>query len=263
MRAACGLQESTHGTVSIAGHDLAREPGSVKRHFGFMPDFSPVYDRLTVAEFLEHFARAYGVPKCTARIDECLEITWLTEKREALCEGLSRGMKQRLLLGKTLLHDPEVLLLDEPASGLDPLGRIELRKLILRLREMGKSILIASHILSEMSEFCTKAGIMERGRLVASGAIAELSQRMSHRRMLVKWRTEGPSGLDALSRTTGVTNVETLPHGALFDFSGGDEQQHDELLRSLIQQGVRITEWRAVGDDLEQIYLNSGAKTLM
>lgn len=159
MRAVSGLVECTRGAIRIAGCDLAGEPCELKRRLGFMPDFSPVYDQLTAAEFLDHFARAYDVPNRVRRIDECIELTWLTEKRTTLCEGLSRGMKQRLLLAKTLLHDPLALLLDEPASGLDPLGRIELRKLILQLRDAGKAILISSHILSEMSEFCNKAAI--------------------------------------------------------------------------------------------------------
>lgn len=262
MRAACGLQESTHGTVKVAGHDLESEPREVKQQLGFMPDFSPVYDRLTTTEFLEHFARAYGVANRSQRIDECLELTWLTEKRNALCEGLSRGMKQRLLLGKTLLSNPSVLFLDEPASGLDPLGRIELRKLILSLRGAGKAILISSHILTEMSEFCNKAGIMERGRLVKSGTIAELGQQVGRRKMLVKWRSADESVAPLLSKTAGVEKVEVVPQGALFDFVGGDEAL-DGLLRTLVQRGVRVTEWRGVGDDLEQIFLNSGAKALM
>jgi len=241
---------------------LAREPRKVKRDLGFMPDYSPVYDQLTATEFLDHFARAYEVANRARRIDECLELTWLAGKRDAFCEGLSRGMKQRLLLAKTLLPDPKVLLMDEPASGLDPLGRIELRKLILRLREEGKAIFISSHILSEMSEFCNKAGIMERGKLVASGTLEELGRRGGKRRMLVKWREQGTSAADLLGRTPAVTDVEAAAQGTLFDFTGNDDAV-DELLRSLLQQGVRVTEWRCVGDDLEQILLNSGAKELM
>ncbi len=191
MRAVSGLQECTRGTVKVDGHELTHEPEELKRRLGFMPDFCPVYDQLTATEFLDHFARAYEVPNRAQRIKECLELTWLTEKTNSLCEELSRGMKQRLVLAKTLLPDPQVLLLDEPASGLDPLGRMELRKILLQLRDTGKAVLISSHILTELSGFCNSAAIMERGKLVTSGAIAELGpenepaqdvRQMAHRR---------------------------------------------------------------------------------
>jgi ABC-2 type transport system ATP-binding protein len=176
MRAISGLQEFTRGSVRVAGHELASEPDELKRRLGLMPDFCPTYDQLTTTEFLEHYARAFDVPNRAQRIDDCLELTWLTDKSDSLCEELSRGMKQRLVLAKTLLPDPQVLLLDEPASGLDPLGRIELRKILLQLRAAGKAVLISSHILTELSGFCNKAAIMERGKLVQFGSIADLSQ---------------------------------------------------------------------------------------
>ena len=261
MRAVSGLQECTRGTVKIDGHDLMRDPDQLKRRLGFMPDFCPVYDQLTTTEFLDHFARAYAVPDRPKRIGECLELTWLTEKRDALCEELSRGMKQRLVLAKTLLPDPQVLLLDEPASGLDPLGRIELRKLLLQLHEVGKTVLISSHILTELSGFCNKAAIMERGRLVMSGTIAELGRTMHGRRMSLKWREAGDRALHIL-KAAGVKNLETVAQGATFEFDGGAEAL-DGLLKTLVVEGVRVTEWRGSGDDLEQIFLHSGAKELM
>jgi len=261
MRAVSGLQECTRGLVKVDGHELAREPEELKRRLGFMPDFCPVYDQLTATEFLDHFARAYDVPNRMKRIGECLELTWLTEKREALCEELSRGMKQRLVLAKTLLPNPQVLLLDEPASGLDPLGRIELRKLLVQLRDAGKTVLISSHILSELSGFCNKAAIMERGKLVKFGTIAELGQQMGTRKMSVKWRADGDQALEIL-KSASVNNLETGGSGATFDF-GGSTDALDELLKTLVTQGIRISEWRGIGDDLEQIFLQSGAKELM
>jgi len=261
MRAISGLQECTRGSVRVNGHELASEPDELKRQLGFMPDFCPTYDQLTASEFLDHFARAYDVPNRARRIDECLELTWLTEKTNSLCEELSRGMKQRLVLAKTLLPDPKVLLLDEPASGLDPLGRIELRKILLQLRESGKAVLISSHILTELSGFCNTAAIMERGRLVTFGTIAELGQKMGLRRMSVKWRAEGEKALEIL-KAANVKNLEAGNLGATFDFDG-DNDALDELLKTLVVQGVRISEWRGSGDDLEQIFLQSGAKELM
>jgi len=261
MRAVSGLQEFTRGSVRVGRHELSREPDELKRRLGFMPDFCPTYDQLTTSEFLEHFARAFDVPNRNQRIEHCLELTWLTDKRNSLCEELSRGMKQRLVLAKTLLPDPQVLLLDEPASGLDPLGRIELRKILLQLRDAGKAVLISSHILSELSGFCNKAAIMERGKLVKSGTIADLGQQMNKRRMSLKWRGDDSKALDIL-KGAGVKNLETIGASALFDFEG-ETDKLDELLKTLVVQGVRIAEWRGVGDDLEQIFLQSGAKELM
>ncbi len=261
MRAISGLQETTRGSVRVAGHELASNPDELKKRLGFMPDFCPTYDQLTASEFLDHFARAYDVPNRAQRIGQCLELTWLTEKRDALCEELSRGMKQRLVLAKTLLPDPQVLLLDEPASGLDPLGRIELRKILLQLRETGKAVLISSHILSELSGFCNTAAIMERGKLVTFGTIADLGQKMGSRKMSVKWRTDGDKALEIL-KAAKVKNLEATANGATFDFDTGTDAL-DELLKTLIVQGLRISEWRGVGDDLEQIFLQSGAKELM
>jgi ABC-2 type transport system ATP-binding protein len=233
----------------------------LKRRLGFMPDFCPVYDQLTATEFLDHFARAYNVPDRTKRIEHCLELTWLTEKRGALCEELSRGMKQRLVLAKTLLSDPQVLLLDEPASGLDPLGRIELRKLMLQLRDIGKTVLISSHILTELSGFCNKAAIMERGRLVMAGTIAELGQKLGRRQLFLKWRNADDLGLQILKRE-GVKNLEANARGASFEFEGNTDAL-DGLLKTLVVEGVRVTEWRDNTDDLEQIFLQSGARELM
>jgi ABC-2 type transport system ATP-binding protein len=170
-------------------------------------------------------------------------------------------MKQRLVLAKTLLPDPQVLLLDEPASGLDPLGRIELRKLLLQLQAVGKTVLISSHILTELSGFCNKAAIMERGRLVMSGTIAELGQTMKSRRMSVKWRNDGDRALLIL-KAAGAQNLEAVAQGVTFEFDG-DADALDGLLKTLVIEGVRVSEWRGSGDDLEQIFLQSGAKELM
>jgi ABC-2 type transport system ATP-binding protein len=261
MRAVAGLQECTVGAIRVAGYELPREPEAVKQRLGFMSDVCPVYDRLTTTEFLEHFARAYAVEHRCERIEQCLALTGLIEKRDALCEGLSRGMKQRLVLAKTLLPDPQVLLLDEPASGLDPLGRIELRKVLLGLRAADKAVLVSSHILTELSGFCTQVAIMERGRLVASGSLAELGQRLRLRRMQVKWRADDDRAAPIL-RAAGVQNLEITGTCVTFDFEG-EADALDELLRTLVTSGVRVSEWRPLGDDLEQIFLRSGAKELM
>jgi len=247
--------------IRVEGHDLAREPEELKRRLGFMPDFSPVYDRLTATEYLDHFARAYDVPRRERRVAECLELTWLSDKRDAHCEELSRGMKQRLVLAKTLLPDPDVLLLDEPASGLDPLGRIELWKLLMQQHDAGKAVLISSHILSELSSFCNTAAIMERGVLIAFGAIADLSRQADVRRMSVKWRANTDKALEILNGAPGVQRLHRTAQGAEFEFERDEDALH-ELLRLLILKDVHVTEWRALEDNLEQIFLRSGAKAV-
>ncbi len=164
------------GVVKIDGIDVRKDPMAIRRRIGYMPDFFGMYDDLTVQEYLEFFAAAYQVPPdARARtIDDVLALTDLTEKRSASVDGLSRGMKQRLGLSRVLLHDPELLLLDEPASGLDPRARIEVRELLKALREMGKTIIISSHILHELAHLCTRIGIIEAGQMVTEGSLDEI-----------------------------------------------------------------------------------------
>jgi ABC-2 type transport system ATP-binding protein len=262
MRVVAGLQPATRGEITLKGIRLQDAPQKYKRALGFMPDSVPVYEQLSAVEFLDHYARAFSVPNRDQRIGECLELTKLTEKSRALCGELSRGMKQRLVLAKTLLADPDVLLLDEPASGLDPMGRIELRELLLKLRAAGKAVLVSSHILTELSGFCNTAAIMERGRLVTSGSIADLAERRHRRRVSLKWRADGDLALTILRGYPGVQQITTAPNGALVDFDGSTDAL-DELLRTLVEQQIRIAEWRSADDDLEAIFLETGAKELM
>jgi ABC-2 type transport system ATP-binding protein len=262
MRAVAGLQPTTRGEIRLCGVTLAADPQGFKRRLGFMPDSVPVYEQLTAAEFLDHFARAFAVAQRDRRIAECLELTRLTEKAHSLCAELSRGMKQRLVLAKTLLGNPDVLLLDEPASGLDPLGRIELRELLLNLRNAGKAVLVSSHILTELSSFCNKAAIMERGRLVAFGTTAELGERRARRRVSLKWRSDGEHAMAILQGNPSVRQITPIAEGAVLDFEGSTDAL-DELLATLVEQKVRIAEWRSADDDLEAIFLETGAKDLM
>jgi ABC-2 type transport system ATP-binding protein len=179
MKILAGLLEPTSGRASVMGKPVVGNGDFVRRNIGYMPDFIGVYDDLTVTEYLDFFASAYGVPRGQRRsvVEQVLELTDLSYKRDAMVEALSRGMTQRLSLARVLVHDPPVLLLDEPASGLDPRARIEIRELIRELQRLGKTILISSHILSELGEFCNKLGIIERGRLIASGTVDELIAR--------------------------------------------------------------------------------------
>src|SRR5262249_55335484 len=171
----------TKGEIRIAGMNPEEEPREVRRMIGYMPDAFGVYPDLTVNEYLDFFAAAYKIApdKRSTLIDDVLELTDLTQKKKELVEALSRGMKQRLCLAKTLLHDPSILLLDEPASGLDPRARIEIRELLKELKKMKKTILISSHILSELSDFCTSIGIIEKGKLVVAGSLDDIEARIT------------------------------------------------------------------------------------
>src|SRR4028119_977228 len=180
------LLEPSSGQAFVDGIDVIRNPLEVRRVIGYMPDFFGVYDDVKVWEYLDFFAAAYKIPVAKRKgiIDDVLELTDLTGKREAYVESLSRGMKQRLCLAKTLVHDPKVLLLDEPASGLDPRARIEIKELLKELKAMGKTILVSSHILPELADFCTSVGVIERGELIVAGPIAEVMRAATGGRVL-------------------------------------------------------------------------------
>jgi ABC-2 type transport system ATP-binding protein len=176
MKIVAGLLNPTAGTATVLGKDIVSNGDFVRRNVGYMPDFFGGYEDLTVSEYLEFFASAYGIPRRHRKkvVADVLELTDLKYKQDATTDSLSRGMTQRLSLARVLVHDPPLLLLDEPASGLDPRARIEIRELLRELQRLGKTILVSSHILSELGEFCNKLGIIERGKLLVSGTIADL-----------------------------------------------------------------------------------------
>ena len=182
------LLRPTSGEGRVAGHSVVDDPMAVRKVIGFMPDDFGVYDGMKVWEFLDFFAVAYEIPRAYRKkiIGQVLELLDLTHKRDDYVNGLSKGMKQRLCLAKTLVHDPPVLILDEPASGLDPRARLEMKALLTELRGMGKTILISSHILSELADFCTSIGIIERGKLLAAGSIQDIQRQLT--------RPPGPQG---------------------------------------------------------------------
>ncbi len=188
IRIMATLLEPLSGKVEIDGIDVAVEPERVRRIIGYMPDHAGVYERITVREFLEFFAAAYAVPDPSV-VSTVIELTELGKLENRLVAELSKGMKQRLQIARILLHDPKVLVLDEPASDLDPRARIEVRDLLLELKELGKTIFLSSHILTELSDVCTSVGILERGGLVVAGPIAEIAERLAAQRAPV-----GPDG---------------------------------------------------------------------
>jgi ABC-2 type transport system ATP-binding protein len=229
------LLRPTAGSVTVAGFDPVRQARDVRRYLGYMPDAMGVYDGLGVTEYLEFFAASYRVPRAAWRptIDALLELVDLGTKRDAMVNSLSRGMKQRLSLARSLVHDPDVLVLDEPASGLDPRARVELRNLLVELRRMGKTIVVSSHILAELTEMCTQVGIMERGRLLASGTPAAIRDQLGAGRK-IKVRLAG---------------------GEERSYTVADEAEQTALLRSLLDEGLAVLEFSEVGHGLEELFM--------
>ena len=254
------LLEPTTGTVFVNGIDVLKHPLEVRKVIGYMPDFFGVYDDVKVWEYLDFFAAAYKIPvnKRKAIIDDVLELTDLTEKRESYVEGLSRGMKQRLCLAKTLVHDPKLLLLDEPASGLDPRARIEFRALLKELRSMGKTIFVSSHILPELADFCTSVGIMERGHLIVAGRVHDIVQKLEGSILLDIRLTGGPENgakaLDLVRQHPLVKDPKAEGEHLTLGFLG----THDELpqlLGLLVSGGLPVASFAQREADLEDVFM--------
>lgn len=267
MRILTTLLRPTSGEAYIAGHSVTAEPNAVRRVIGYMPDFFGVYEDMKVWEYLDFFAACYDVPAATrpAMIDDLLALVDLGHKRDAYVETLSRGMKQRLCLARTLAHDPQVLILDEPASGLDPRARIEMRELLRELQNMGKTIFFSSHILSEVADICTSIGIIENGRLVATGDMTDMMRRLrAHRSILVRFVPgsefdfqEAVAWLRAqdgvLSAAEPATEEETR-HTVRLDYSG-DEKGLGDLLAAMIARGLPVFSFSEETGDLEDVFL--------
>jgi ABC-2 type transport system ATP-binding protein len=256
IRALATLVDPTYGKITIHGVDLLLHPQKALRHVGFMPDVPPLYEDLTVQEFMELFASAYALqPNLRAsRIADLLAMVKLTEKRDAMAGGLSRGMKQRLFLAKTLLHDPDVLLLDEPASGLDPNARLELQSILVSLGQQGKAVLISSHILAEMADFCNSVGIMEKGAMVVSGRIDDILKRLKpglHITARLVQRDERITAfLDGRAGVRGISLEDNLVHVTL---DGGPDDAAS-LLRAMVLADFKVADFHAQQGNLQDIF---------
>jgi len=252
------LLRPTSGEGTVAGRSVTQDPMGVRRVIGYMPDDFGVYDGMKVWEFLDFFAVAYEIPRAYRKkiIGQVLDLLDLTHKRDDYVNGLSKGMKQRLCLAKTLVHDPPVLILDEPASGLDPRARLEMKALLNELRGMGKTILVSSHILSELADFCTSIGVIERGRLLAAGSIAEITRQLRQHRVL-KVRVADDSADRAatiLRDESNVKGVETFDHTVTAEFSGQDEDLA-RLLGRLISAGIGVHSFSEEELSLEEVFM--------
>ena len=211
MRILATLLEPTRGEAFIDGMNVAKKGKAVRKQVGYMPDFMGVYDDLKVFEYLEFFAAAFGIRRTNRKaiVEGVLELTDLQSKAAAAVDSLSRGMQQRLGLARVLIHDPKVLILDEPASGLDPRARIEIRELLRELKKMGKTIMISSHILSELEEICDHIGIIEQGRLVFSGTMDEIRERMNiQSRVCIRVADKIETAAELLSALPHIQNVQ-------------------------------------------------------
>jgi ABC-2 type transport system ATP-binding protein len=267
LRILAGLTRPSSGQAQVCGADVVDDLDRLHRLIGYMPDFFGVYDSMTAAEYLAFYASCYRVPKRLAArvVNDLLELVALGPKRDTQVDTLSRGMKQRLCLARALVHDPEVLLLDEPASGLDPRARTEMRELVLALQEMGKTIVLSSHILPELAEMCSSYGIIHNGRMVASGSAQSILTGLGPR--LARVRVQGEVGTAELSaaavpgvlsvRRTGVDTLE-IEHAAPGLADDGTDAA--TLLGALVAAGVPVADFREDDGGLEQVFLKLTAR---
>ena len=257
LRMLAGLLEPTDGTIRLQGQDIEANHDATRWLVGYMPDFFGVYDNMMVWEYLDFFARCYALSteRRAGLIPELLDLVDLNHKRDDYVENLSRGMRQRLCLAHTLVHDPEILLLDEPASGLDPRARVEIRELLRELQKMGKTIIISSHILSELSEMCDQIGIIERGQLLVTGTLDEVRRHLRHEKTIrLKIISDLEPAETLLSTFPGVSDVFQITGGLEADFVGDDALTAD-LLAHMINNDVRITNFTEDVTNLEDVFL--------
>ena len=260
LRKLATAEEPTTGEIYIHGEPLQRDRtnSKLKQRLGYLPDDFPLYDDLTVWDYLDYFARLYRLrePKRSRRLYEVLELVQLAHKRKSQISTLSRGMKQRLSLARTIIHEPLVLLLDEPVSGLDPIARMQFRDIIKSLHEARMTIVISSHVLSDLEDFCTSIGIMELGYLVESASLKELYQRLSNRQILISVLGDLDGLIRRLKNYPKVEGWEILPNRqkVRVQFSGNPEDCA-ELLRNLMAANLAIAEFSPTQESLESIFL--------
>lgn len=251
------LLKASRGEGIVNGHRVTQDPMAVRQSVGYMPDNFGVYDGMKVWEFLDFFAVAYRIGRAQRKqiISDVLELLDLAHKRDDFVNGLSRGMKQRLCLAKTLVHDPPVLILDEPTSGLDPRARIDVKALLKELRRMGKTILISSHILTELADCCTSIGIIERGQLLMHGPITEVYQRIRGNRIVeVKFTDKMEVGLSVIRSSPHLRDCQVEDHQATLELES-DDQGVAQLLQQLVHQGVGIRSFSEKDPTLEDVFM--------
>lgn len=256
-------EEATVGEIYLYGDRIVKEESNLrlKQYIGYLPDDFPLYEELSVWDYLDYFARLYFLqtPHRRRRLEEVLELVQLTSKRHSIIATLSRGMKQRLSLARTIIHEPILLLLDEPVSGLDPIARMQFREIIKVLQSAGMTILISSHVLSDLAELCTSIGIMELGSLVESTSLKTLYERLSHQTIHIGVLENPQALIHELKQYSWVENCEIIPDSNQINVNfTGNLEDSANLLRSLILAGLPITEFHTSREDLETIFLKLG-----
>jgi ABC-2 type transport system ATP-binding protein len=257
MKIVAGLLAPTSGSARVLGRDVASNGDFIRRNIGYMPDFIGVYEDLKVSEYLEFFASAYAIPRRQRKkvVQDVLELTDLKYKQDSMVESLSRGMTQRLSLARVLVHDPPVLLLDEPASGLDPRARIEIKELLKELQRLGKTILVSSHILEELGTFCNKLGIIERGVLLHAGTAEELrTKARAHTVVSVTVLGDAETAVSAMARDPRVRSVEEA-NGRIQVTLADPHMHHGFLVELLMANHVRIDSIAPHELTLEDVFL--------
>ena len=260
IKAIATLIEPTYGEIKLGDTSVLHEPEEARSMLGYMPDFPPVYDDLRVDEFCDLFAHAYGqsATERKEKVDLALAQTDLADKRRDLCKSLSRGMKQRALLAKTLVHDPSVMLLDEPGANLDPKARIDMRNLLRKLADQGKTILVSSHVLTELEDLCDEIGIMRNGKMVVSGSLEEITQSKHTQRTLeielLKSFPELPQWVEQHATLSGLKETnESKTHFQIIH--SGSREEVPEILSQIVGLGVEVTSFTTRKSKVEDLFL--------
>jgi ABC-2 type transport system ATP-binding protein len=269
MRMLVTLLQPDHGEILVGGHSVRKAPREVRRMIGFMPDSFGVYGDMTVQEYLDFFGACYQIPPAqrASLMKDLLELVEIGHRRDDMVDTLSTGLKQRLGLARVLIHDPTVLILDEPASGLDPRARVEIRELLLEIARLGKTIIFSSHILADVAELCTSVGIMESGKVVAVGTLDQLSEKaVPHRLIRIAFLGNQISseeiqaavavlpGISQVRAPDGLGKAERISLEAEFN---GDDEALRQLLTNLIKQGLPIVHFSEETQNLEQVFMRT------
>jgi len=268
MRMLVTLLQPDHGEILVGGHSVGKAPREVRRLIGFMPDSFGVYGDMTVQEYLDFFGACYQIPPAQrlSLINDLLELVDITHRRDDMVDTLSRGLKQRLGLARVLIHDPNILVLDEPASGLDPRARVEIRELLLEIARLGKTIIFSSHILADVAELCTRVGIMEGGKLVAVGTLDQLTEKaVPHRLIRVAFlnQIQVENAQSALAALPGISAVRAQDGLGKADWVAleaefiGDDEALRTLLANLIAQGLPIVHFSEDTHNLEEVFMRT------